>query len=93
MTIKDYCLQISKLLEGTNNSDKINTFLWLAKNYDSNKRDILSKIRNMYGGMGSFSDMVLYKDGQVDFEGNEKLHALREGLYNAVAAEIVKLRS
>ena len=93
MTIKEYCLKISQLLVGTNNSDKSDTFVWLANNYDADKKDTLSKIKSMYGGMGSFSDMVLYKNGEVDFERNDELNTLREGLYNAVAAEIIKLRS
>jgi ribosomal protein S24E len=93
MTIKNYCLQISKLLEGTNNSDKSDTFTSLANHYDFDKNDVISKIKSMYGGMGSFSDMVLYKNGKVDFEGNEKLSIVREELYNAVASEISKMRS
>jgi hypothetical protein len=93
MTIKDYCLQISKLLEGTNNSDKSDTFIWFANHYDFDKSDVISKIKSIYGGMGSFSDMVLYKNGKVDLEGNERLSILREGLYNAVASEIIKMRS
>ncbi len=93
MTVKDYCLQISELLQGTNNDNKSNTFIRFANSYDSDKEAVLSDIKSIYGGMGSFSDMVLYKDGKIDVERNEKLDILRDSLYNAVAAEIIILRS
>lgn len=43
--------------------------------------------------MGSFNDLVLYKDGKVDIEANEKLSVLREDLYKAVLSEIIELKS
>lgn len=92
MTIKDYCLQISRLLEGTNNISKRDKFIELANQYVSNKKEALSKIKSIYGGMGSFNDMVLYKDGKVDFEGNEKLNILRKELYDAVLSEIIEFK-
>lgn len=42
--------------------------------------------------MGSFNDMVLYKDGKFDIEANEKLDVLREILYHAVLSEIIESR-
>ena len=93
MTVKDYCLKISKLLESTNDREKSDAFLWLGNQYETDKKEALTNIKNIYGGMGSFNDMVLYKDGKVDFEANEMLAALREDLYNAVLSEIIELRS
>ncbi|MDR6156907.1 hypothetical protein QF023_000423 [Chryseobacterium sp. SLBN-27] len=93
MTIKDYCLQISKLLEGTDNQEKSKVFIQLGNLYVTHKKEALSNIKNIYGGMGSFNDLVLYKDGKVDIEANEKLSALREDLYKAVLSEIIELRS
>ncbi|MFN4364443.1 DUF6966 domain-containing protein [Chryseobacterium hispalense] len=93
MTIKDYCLQISKLLEGTDNQEKSKVFIQLGNLYVTHKKEALSNIKNIYGGMGSFNDLLLYKDGKVDIEANEKLSALREDLYKAVLSEIIELRS
>lgn len=93
MTIKDYCLQISKLLEGTDNHEKSKAFIQLGNLYITHKKEALSNIKNIYEGMGSFNDLVLYKDGKVDIEANEKLSVLREDLYKAVLSEIIELKS
>lgn len=92
MTIRDYCLQISKLLEDTDH-EKSKVFIQLGNLYVTHKKEALSNIKNIYGGMGSFNDLVLNKDGKVDIEANEKLSALREDLYKAVLSEIIELRS
>ncbi|WP_263602663.1 DUF6966 domain-containing protein [Chryseobacterium sp. PET-29] len=92
MTIKDYCLQISKLLEEADH-EKSKAFIQLGNLYVINREEALSNIKNIYGGMGSFNDFVLYKDEKVDVEANEKLSALREDLYKAVVSEIIELRS
>lgn len=93
MTIKDYCLKISKLLKESNKNDWSKLFLLFANQYESDKRDTLTKIRHHYGGMGSFNDLVLYKDGKVNLEEMEKLEKLREGLYKMVVSEIIELNS
>jgi hypothetical protein len=92
MTIKDYCLQISKLLEEADH-EKSKAFIQLGNLYVINREEALSNIKNIYGGMDSFNDFVLYKDEKVDIESNEKLSALREDLYKAVVSEIIELRS
>ncbi|MGE4513136.1 MAG: hypothetical protein AB7E26_04880 [Chryseobacterium sp.] len=91
MTIKDYCLQISELLEKAD-YEKSKVFIQLGNLYVTHKEEALSIIKKMYGGMGSFNDLVLYKDGKVDIEANEKLSVLREDLYKAVLSEIIELR-
>jgi len=93
MTVKDYCLQISKLLKETDNHEKSKAFIQLGSLYVTHKKEALSNIKNIYGGMGSFNDLVLYKDGKIDIEANEKFSALRENLYKAVLSEIIELRS
>lgn len=92
MTIKDYCLEISKLLKEANH-EKSKAFIQLGNLYVTHKEEAVSSIKKLYGGMGSFNDLVLYKDGKVDTEANEKLSALRENLYKAVLSEIIELRS
>ncbi len=41
------------------------------------KHDIL----RIYGGMGSFSDLVLYRDGQVLIKENKSIHLMRNDLF------------
>jgi len=40
------------------------------------------RILSMFGGMGSFNDIVLYRDGKVLFQENEELARLRTEIYN-----------
>ncbi|WP_175620509.1 DUF6966 domain-containing protein [Chryseobacterium schmidteae] len=92
MTIKEYCLQINKLLEVIDNKQKSDLFLRLGNQYVTDKKEALSNIKSLYGGMGSFNDMVLYTDGKFDIEANEKLDVLKEILYHAVLSEIIESR-
>ena len=43
-----------------------------------------SEILRIYGGMGSFSDLVLYSKGQVLIEENKNLEELRKELFDIV---------
>ena len=92
MTIPQYCIQISEFLKESNPSWS-EGFAWFATQYELDPNQTLTQIRHRYGGMGSFSDLVLYKDENVDFEAMEKLDALRDGLYDKVVEEIIALRS
>jgi hypothetical protein len=92
MTIPQYCIQISELLKESDSSWS-HLFNWFANQYVLDQNDTLTKIRHQYGGMGSFSDLVLYKDGIFERERMEKLDYLRNALYEALVAEIIKLRS
>lgn len=42
---------------------------------------LVRKIIGMYGGMGSFNDLILFDDGNVCYEENEQLDRLRGELY------------
>lgn len=47
--------------------------------------DFRLQIKNLYGGMGSLSDIVLMKaDGKVDREANNEFDDLRSELYQLV---------
>lgn len=41
-----------------------------------------SEIFSLFGGMGSLSDVILYKDGHPLLEENNRLQILRENLYS-----------
>lgn len=43
--------------------------------------DLIRRIIGMYGGMGSFNDLVLFDGGKVCYKENEKLDNLRKELY------------
>jgi len=50
----------------------------------NNFEDIKREINGLYGGMGSFSDIVLYKNGVLLIEENNKLHQLKSELFKIV---------
>ena len=52
--------------------------LWYKEMYDI---DFIIKIRNLYGGMGSFNDLVLSKNYIPLIEENNKLEKLKAELY------------
>jgi hypothetical protein len=66
-------------------SDAFNKFRQKCNDVDSeNLKDLRVEILRLYGGMGSFNDLVLYKQGQPMLEENKKLDALRKELFNIV---------
>ncbi len=82
MSIQNYCVEILKVLKSVNEE------LW-SKEFESyikkteflNTGSLSNKIFKLYGGSGSFNDLILYKNGQLCFNENEKLDKLREGLF------------
>lgn len=52
------------------------------------RRYVYRKILGMYGGMGSFNDIALYKDGTILKSENTKLSKLSEQLYSLITAEL-----
>jgi hypothetical protein len=41
----------------------------------------ISKILSIFGGVGSFGDVILYRDGQPLIAENDELYHLRTALY------------
>lgn len=87
-------LELSKLLSRHSEARWGNAFLVLYKesfryegvNYD---HYFIREIMNLYGGMGSFNDLILHKDMKPLDEENDQLDSLRNQLYE----ECVKLRT
>ncbi len=90
MTVPQHCIQISELRASDPEWSQL--FAHLAAAYEQAPNETLTKIRHLYGGMGSFSDVVLYTDDQVDRPGMKNLDEWRSGLYEQVVAEIIALR-
>lgn len=47
-------------------------------------REVRRKILSMYGGMGSFNDLVFHKDGKPLGKENDELDVLRRELYKQI---------
>ena len=64
-------------------------YLSKLKNPNINRDIIVKDLLKIFGGMGSFNDLVLYKDGQLCFDQNVKLNLLRKDLFNI----LIQIRS
>ena len=51
---------------------------------DTEKKYVRSQLKRIFGGMGSFSDLVLYKNGKVLVAENNQLEVLRQALYESL---------
>ena len=71
-------------------SKTINNFeiSWESANSDEERKEIARRILSIYGGMGSFSDLVLFREMKVLIKENEYLDELRRELYNEALATI-----
>lgn len=47
--------------------------------------DTKHTFRNLYGGMGSLNDLVLYRNGKVLMSENDELDQLRSDLFNLLS--------
>lgn len=55
---------------------------------DIEKAHFISNIEHLYGGMGSFSDLVLHRNGTPLIQENAQLDSLKNDLYS----ECIKIR-
>lgn len=56
---------------------------FLAAEYDDAPTEVAGKVLACFGGMGSLNDVVLYRDGDIAMDANERLDALRHEVYSA----------
>lgn len=75
--------KIYKLLNSVNEGQWSRTFKYFITKckYNDEFKSLISEILKIYAGMGSFSDLVLYCDGQLLFDENQQLDTLRNELY------------
>jgi len=57
----------------------------LAKKYEHEPDDTKHIFLNLYGGMGSLNDLVLYRNGKVLMSENDELDQLRRDLFNLLS--------
>ena len=82
--MKKYINDIINLLNISEERDWKNTFENLIKMYPVENKDFARDVLKLYGGMGSFNDLVLFKNGILLRDENEKLEILRKKLYNNI---------
>lgn len=80
--IKAIIKEIIEVLEEAGEDNWKRTFQHYLKDYDTMELDSLKRsIIRIYGGMGSFNDLVLSKDGKLCIKENNILDKLREKLF------------
>lgn len=88
--IKQILLEIIELLESVDECHWKNILKRLYAD-NSCRKDWLRKIKSIFGGMGSFTDLVLMRNNVVCMDENKKLDQLRERLYNRTVEYFVEL--
>ena len=87
--IRKILLEIIELLEIVGEYDWRTTLKGLYVDNISSQKDWLRKIKGLFGGMGSFTDLVLMKNGIICIDENNKLDQLRNRLYKRLCHSIV----
>jgi hypothetical protein len=80
---------MARLLRKGNEADWANACERLAAKYGEDPRSTRREILAMYGGMGSFNDVVLYgRNGQVLIDESDELARLRLALHAECREEL-----
>lgn len=72
----------------TNWSETLRAALEQCRNATRNDetQEVARSIRSLYGAMGSFSDLVLFKDGRVLHAENDELEEARNRLFDVAGS-------
>lgn len=73
---------LTMLLQNGGENDWAHLLNQLNRNIEIDPDAAFSKLFSIFGGMGSFGDIVLYRDGQPLIAENNELSELRSNLYD-----------
>ena len=90
--IKKTATNIIKILSSNDEDAWAKTFNKLTIELDVDYESSIYSLKKLYGGMGSFNDIVLHKNGIPLIQENDKLEGLRHNLYKQLnhAIELLK---
>lgn len=77
-------IEISQLLIEGNRSDWGSCFFKFSERIETHLTSVKDDLRKLYGGMGSFNDIVLYKNQKLLVKENARLDFLRGRLFNLI---------
>ena len=84
MDPKSLLLRLAELLKNHGDGSWSRSFSQSASEYDSAPEAVMHKYRSIFGGSGSFNDIVLHDGSGVPLQAeNDELDRLRTELYNA----------
>ena len=82
--IKVILIEISGLLTKGGYPDWGNSFIKFKEEIDIDPKLVKNELLKLYGGMGSFNDIVLYEDKKPLIDENDRLDFLRVQLYKLI---------
>ncbi len=88
MNLQNYCSEIASLLKSVDEESWAKSFEFLGSKTELPDKELACEILKIYGGMGSFNDLVLYNDGALCLIENERLEKLRNELYELSVATL-----
>ncbi|WP_392551390.1 hypothetical protein RHO14_07805 [Orbus wheelerorum] len=83
--MKEILYEISELLIKGGYPDWGNSFIKFKDEIAVDPLFVKSQLAKVFGGMGSFNDIVLYEDKTPLFDENERLDFLRTQLYKLIS--------
>ncbi|WP_159281883.1 DUF6966 domain-containing protein [Rahnella variigena] len=91
--IKKTVIDIANVLSSNDEESWAKTFEKLGSELDSDCESSIFSLRKLYGGMGSFNDIILHKDGIPLIRENDELDELRHTLYKQLDRAINLLKT
>lgn len=90
---KKALVEISSILDSTGDNDWSASMLAFMRALEESKSkdeeiNVLRKILSIYGGMGSFNDLVLFEGSRILSKENDQLDILRIALFDYIVEEI-----
>lgn len=84
--IRELLQAIIELLDQYNSPQWVKRFREIRRQIDSEQpHEVRAEIRGVYGGMGSFNDIVLMtSDGRLPVGANQQLDKMRSELYQLI---------
>ncbi|MFL4476313.1 DUF6966 domain-containing protein [Paeniglutamicibacter sp. MACA_103] len=87
------CKEIEAFLRLHNETEWSRTFSHLGQHANEardseSRREVLIQVRALFGGMGSFNDLVIDRFGEISKSDNQELDDLRDALYEIVVRNI-----
>lgn len=80
--------RIAKILASNDEHSWAKAFEDLGSNIDTDYESSLHSLKGLYGGMGSFNDVILHKNGMPLIPENDDLEELRHRLYKQLKEAI-----
>jgi hypothetical protein len=83
--LREVLTEINSLLKSHKENEWKTTFdFFLGKIDNEDVRTVKKDIRTIYGGMGSFNDLILYSGGALSYNDNVLLDKLRRELFDII---------